>query len=68
MHQGNSTTYTNRLQLSLYPTHFIDATGVAIMTRENKDRLPVNITPFHYDVAIKTDVDRGSFEGKAVIQ
>ncbi|KAJ9094221.1 hypothetical protein QFC21_006047 [Naganishia friedmannii] len=37
------------------------------MTLGNKDRLPVNITPFHYDLAIKSDVERGSFEGKAVI-
>lgn len=38
------------------------------MAHDNKDRLPANITPFHYDVVIKTNVDQGIFEGKVVIQ
>jgi hypothetical protein len=26
------------------------------------------ITPFHYDLAIMTDIEQGVFEGKVVIQ
>lgn len=38
------------------------------MSQENSDRIPTNVVPVHYDLAIKTDVEEGTFEGKAVIQ
>lgn len=38
------------------------------MPESNPDRLPSHVVPFHYDVVIKTDVEREAFEGKAVIQ
>lgn len=38
------------------------------MTKNNKDRLPTNVAPVHYDLVIKTDVEQGTFEGKAVIR
>ncbi|KAJ9113066.1 hypothetical protein QFC22_006162 [Naganishia vaughanmartiniae] len=31
------------------------------------DTVPASITPFHYDLAIKTDIEQGKFEGKVVI-
>lgn len=42
----------------------------SIMPQTNPDRLPLpgQVVPFHYGVAIKTDVERGTFEGKASIQ
>ncbi|KAJ9096130.1 hypothetical protein QFC20_006505 [Naganishia adeliensis] len=38
------------------------------MIKENKDRLPTDVAPVHYDLVIKTDVEQGTFEGKAIIQ
>jgi hypothetical protein len=38
------------------------------MSKENKDRLPTNVVPVHYHLAVKTDVEQGTFEGKVVIQ
>jgi hypothetical protein len=38
------------------------------MTQTNPDRLPTNVVPFHYDIVIKTDVEKGTFDGKSVVQ
>lgn len=38
------------------------------MSKENKDRLPANVVPVRYDLAVKTDVEQGTFEGKVVIE
>ncbi|KAJ9091779.1 hypothetical protein QFC21_007082 [Naganishia friedmannii] len=33
----------------------------------NKDRLPTDVIPSHYDLAFKTDIESGTFDGKAII-
>jgi len=38
-----------------------------MMQPRNEDRLPTNIFPRHYDLAIKTDINEGVFEGKSII-
>lgn len=38
------------------------------MSHSNPDRLPGQVVPFHYDIVIKTNVERETFDGRAVIQ
>ena len=40
-----------------------------LVTEASKDhRLPLNVKPTHYDIAIRTDLEKLKFDGFATIQ